>query len=69
LGIRLCLHFGIQPVLIPVGEPWQNGVIEKFNDTYSGTFCGGSGFQVMLPGRGRANILNDLTISITDIVV
>jgi hypothetical protein len=40
LGIvlRLCLHFGIQPVFIPVGEPWRDGVIEHFNDTYDKKF-------------------------------
>ena len=38
LVIRLCLHFGIQPVFIPIGEPWRNGVIEKFNDTYNRKF-------------------------------
>jgi hypothetical protein len=38
LIIRLCLHFGVQPVFIPVGEPWRNGVIEKFNDTYNKKF-------------------------------
>jgi hypothetical protein len=36
--IKLCLHFGIQPVFIPVGEPWRNGVIERFNDTYNEKF-------------------------------
>ena len=38
LVIRLCLHFGVQPVFIPLGEPWRNGVIEKFNDTYNKKF-------------------------------
>lgn len=38
LVIRLCLHFGVQPVFIPVGEPWRNGQIEKFNDTYNKKF-------------------------------
>lgn len=38
LVIRLCLHFGVQPVFIPIGEPWRNGVIEKFNDTYNKKF-------------------------------
>jgi putative transposase len=40
LGIvlRLCLHFGIQPVFIPVREPWRDGVIERFNDTYDKKF-------------------------------
>ena len=36
--IKLCLYFGIQPVFIPVGEPWRNGVIERFNDTYNTKF-------------------------------
>ena len=40
LGIvlRLCLNFGIQPVFIPVGEPWRDGVIERFNETYDKKF-------------------------------
>ena len=38
LVIRLCLNFGVQPVFIPIGEPWRNGVIEKFNDTYTKKF-------------------------------
>jgi len=40
LGIvlRLCLHYGIQPVFIPVGEPWRDGIIEHFNDTYDKKF-------------------------------
>jgi len=29
--IRLCLHHGIEPIFIPVKEPWRNGVVEKFN--------------------------------------
>lgn len=36
--IKICLHYGIQPVFIPVGEPWRNGAIEHFNDTYSKKF-------------------------------
>jgi putative transposase len=38
LVIRLCLYFGVQPIFIPVGEPWRNGVIERFNDTYNKKF-------------------------------
>ena len=38
LVIRFCLYFGVQPVFIPIGEPWRNGVIEKFNDTYNKKF-------------------------------
>lgn len=38
LVLRLCLNFGVQPVFIPVAEPWRNGVIESFNDTYDKKF-------------------------------
>ena len=36
--IRTCLYFGIQPVFIPIGEPWRNPEIEHFNDTYNRKF-------------------------------
>jgi len=36
--IRLCLYYGIQPVFIPIGEPWRNGIVERFNDTYNEKF-------------------------------
>lgn len=38
--IRLCLLNGIEPVFIPKGEPWRNGVVEKFNDHYRQKFLG-----------------------------
>jgi putative transposase len=38
LVIRLCLYLGIQPVFIPIGEPWRNGVIEKFQDVFDKMF-------------------------------
>jgi hypothetical protein len=38
LVIRLCLYFDVTPVFIPIGEPWRNGCIEKFNDTYNKKF-------------------------------
>jgi hypothetical protein len=40
LGIvlKLCLYYGIHPVFIPIGEPWRNGTIEHFNDTYNKKF-------------------------------
>ena len=44
LVIRLCLHFGVTPVFIPIGEPWRNGAIEKFNDTYNKKFFRGQWF-------------------------
>ena len=36
--IRLCLYYGIQPVFIPISEPWRNDSIERFNETYSKKF-------------------------------
>jgi hypothetical protein len=38
--IRLCLLNGIEPWFIPQGEPWRNGVVEKFNDHYRQKFLG-----------------------------
>lgn len=36
--IRLCLHHGVEPLFIPVREPWRNGVVEKFNALYEQRF-------------------------------
>jgi len=36
--IRLCLPLGIEPVFIPMKEPWRNGVVEKFNDHWQQKF-------------------------------
>lgn len=38
LVIRLCLHLGIQPVFIPIQEPWRNGIVERFNDDFDKKF-------------------------------
>jgi hypothetical protein len=38
LVLRLCLLLGIQPVFIPQGEPWRNGAIESFQDTFDKVF-------------------------------
>jgi putative transposase len=29
--VRICLDLGIQPVFIPLREPWRNGVVENLN--------------------------------------
>jgi putative transposase len=36
--IRLCLWHGVEPVFIPVREPWRNGAVEKFNDHWGDKF-------------------------------
>ena len=38
LVIRLCLHQGVTPRFIPVREPWRNGTVEHFNDTFDKRF-------------------------------
>jgi transposase InsO family protein len=35
---RLCLSLTIQPVFIPLGEPWRNGEIESFQKTFEEAF-------------------------------
>lgn len=36
--VRIALHQGSTPVFIPQGEPWRNGVVERFNDTFDQRF-------------------------------
>lgn len=36
--IRLCLAYRVEPCFIPLGEPWRNGVVEKFNDHWQQRF-------------------------------
>ena len=36
--IRYTLLQGVTPIFIPCAEPWRNGVIEKFNDTFDKRF-------------------------------
>ena len=38
LVIRLCLHLGIQPLFIPLSEPWRNGIIEHFQNDFDKMF-------------------------------
>jgi hypothetical protein len=36
--VRVCLRQGATPVFIPTREPWRNGTIERFNDTFDDRF-------------------------------
>ncbi len=38
LVIRMCLALGVQLIFIPAGEPWRNGVVEKFQDVFEKMF-------------------------------
>jgi len=36
--IRLCLYLGLQPLFIPLAEPWRNGIIEHFQNVFDKMF-------------------------------
>jgi len=38
LVVRLCLKLGVQPVFIPLNEPWRNGIIERFQNVFDKMF-------------------------------
>lgn len=38
LVVRLSLLLGIQPIFIPMSEPWRNGIIERFQDVFDKMF-------------------------------
>lgn len=38
LVLRMCLALGVQVIFIPIGEPWRNGTIEKFQDVFDKMF-------------------------------
>lgn len=38
LLLRTALGFGVTPLFIPPGEPWRNGMVEKFNDRVQSLF-------------------------------
>lgn len=47
LLIRLCLTLGVEVVFIPEGEPWRNGIIERFNDVYDKLFFRSQRFRTL----------------------
>ncbi|MEA3221733.1 MAG: transposase, partial [Thermodesulfobacteriota bacterium] len=38
LVICFCLSLGIQPIFIPIKEPWRNGIIERFQNVFDKMF-------------------------------
>ncbi len=36
--IKLCLYFGVEIIFIPESEPWRQGIIENFNNTWDKLF-------------------------------
>lgn len=51
LLIRLCLYLGVEPRFIPEGEPWRNGIIERFNDVYDKLFFRSQTFRDLVQVR------------------
>lgn len=45
LILRFLLSLNVVPVFIPPAEPWRNGIIEKFNDTFDKKFFRTQEFQ------------------------
>jgi putative transposase len=54
--VRFCVHQGTTPVFIPPREPWRNGTIERFNDTFDKRFFRQERFtdRAQLAERARA---------------
>jgi len=46
--LKLCLYLGVEVIFIPEGEPWRQGVIEKFNDVYDKMFFRSQRFRTLL---------------------
>jgi len=38
LTVQLCVALGVTVTFIPFAEPWRNGVVEQFNDTFDKRF-------------------------------
>jgi hypothetical protein len=38
LVIRMCLALNVQPIFIPIAEPWRNGTVEKLQDVFDKVF-------------------------------
>ncbi len=54
LLVRLCLHQGVIPHFIPPREPWRNGTVEHFNDTFDKRFFRQERFSSLAHLKERA---------------
>jgi hypothetical protein len=56
LLVRVCLHQGVIPRFVPPREPWRNGTVEHFNDTFDKRFFRQERFSSLahLQERARA---------------
>jgi putative transposase len=53
--VRVVLHQGATPVFIPQREPWRNGVVERFNDSFEQRFFRSERFDSRAQVRVRAH--------------
>lgn len=53
--VRVCLQQGATPVFVPPREPWRNGTIERFNDTFDQRFFRQERFSSLQYLSDRAN--------------
>jgi len=54
LVVRLCLHQGVIPRFVPPSEPWRQGTVEHFNDTFDKRFFRQERFDSLPHLRERA---------------
>jgi transposase len=54
LLVRLCLHQGVIPRFVPPREPWRNGTVEHFNDTFDKRFFRQERFSSLAHLKERA---------------
>lgn len=54
LVVRVCLHQGVTPRFVPPSEPWRNGTVEHFNDTFDKRFFRQERFASLTHLRERA---------------
>jgi len=59
LIIRLCLFLGIQPVFIPIKEPWRNGIVEHFNNVFDKCFFRASFYASFSDLYRQAKVFED----------
>jgi len=57
--VRFALSQGVAPVFIPIKEPWRNGIIENFNNTYRKKFLKVKTFQNFDDLIDEANLFNE----------
>ncbi|MGH2451370.1 MAG: helix-turn-helix domain-containing protein [Candidatus Limnocylindria bacterium] len=51
--VRVCLALGVVPVFVPMAEPWRQGTLEHFNDTFDKRFFRTERFSGLRQLRNR----------------